>query len=385
MEFTEYIKNKKILSGLGKFGFKKPTLVQETVYQKILAGGDFIVQAPTGSGKTLAYLLPIFERYKDVKYENKVIIAVPTSELALQIHRQVETLRNKTKIEIYSACLVGGVNIMRQVEKLKSKPQIIIGTSGRIIELIKKRKVSAHLIKTLVLDEGDRLFDKDNKETTNTLIKSLMRDRQILLFSATTTKEAFEGVGNWTSAEFITADSGKEIPSNIKHWYLVCEKRDKLEILRGTLGAIRTKKAIIFVNGVYEIEGIYEKLKYHNYKVDFIGGGRKKKERERAMHDFSKGIVKYLIATDLAARGLQFDDVDTVFHVNFPEDAATYLHRAGRTGRAGKVGRNLSIITKKELSLIKKYEKALNIRFSEKFYYNGKLMDKEKINKHQTL
>ena len=379
MEFNEFINDKKILAGIGKFGFKSPTPVQEAAYSKILAGGSFFVQAPTGSGKTLAYLLPLFEKYKKTERENKIVIVAPTTELALQIHRQAEQVRGNTGIGLYSVCLGGNTSIIRQIEKLKTKPQIIVGTSGRIIELIRKRKIAAHLVRTLVLDEGDRLFDKNNKETTDALIKCFVRDRQILLFSATTTNSALEGARAWDKEiTKIIADGGKEIPANIKHWYVVCEKRNKLEILRGTTGAIRTRKAIIFVNGIYDIEETYKKLAHHHYQVDFIGGERKKEERKKAMQGFLHKKIKYLIATDIAARGLQFDDVDTVFHVNLPEDADTYLHRAGRTGRAGRVGRNLSIITERELPLIKKYEKALGIKFSQKFYYDGKLMDVEK-------
>ena len=379
MEFNEFINDKKILAGIGKFGFKSPTPVQEAAYSKILAGGSFFVQAPTGSGKTLAYLLPLFEKYKKTERENKIVIVAPTTELALQIHRQAEQVRGNTGIGLYSVCLGGNTSIIRQIEKLKTKPQSIVGTSGRIIELIRKRKIAAHLVRTLVLDEGDRLFDKNNKETTDALIKCFVRDRQILLFSATTTNSALEGARAWDKEiTEIIADGGKEIPANIKHWYVVCEKRNKLEILRGTTGAIRTRKAIIFVNGIYDIEETYKKLAHHHYQVDFIGGERKKEERKKAMQGFLHKKIKYLIATDIAARGLQFDDVDTVFHVNLPEDADTYLHRAGRTGRAGRVGRNLSIITERELPLIKKYEKALGIKFSQKFYYDGKLMDVEK-------
>ena len=385
MEFNEFIEDKNILAGIGKFGFKHPTPVQEVSYKKILEGGSFFVQAPTGSGKTLAYLMPLFERYKKTERENKIIIVAPTTELALQIHRQVEQVRGNTGIGLYSTCITGNGSIMRQTQSLKQKPQIIVGTSGRIVELIKKRKIAAHLVKTLVLDEGDRLFDKNNKESTDALIKCLVRDRQLLLFSATTTASALEGAKAWDKdiAE-IVADGGKEIPANIKHWYIVCGKRNKLEMLRGTIGAVRTRKAIIFVNGAYEIEETYKKLAHHNYQVDFIGGERSKEGRKKAMQGFRNKKIKYLIATDLAARGLQFDDVDTVFHLNLPEDADSYLHRAGRTGRAGRVGRNLSIITERELPFIRKYEKALGIKFSRKFYYDGKLMDVEKETKGTT-
>ncbi len=376
MEFNEIIKNKKLLEGVKKFGFRQPTPVQAAAYEKIAEGGDFFVQAPTGTGKTLAYLLPIFERYKTVERENKVIIAAPTAELALQICRQAETLRQYSGIALHSVCLGGNASIIRQIEKLKTKPQIIVGTVGRITELIKKRKIAAHLVRTLVLDEGDRLFDKNNKESTDELIKCMLRDRQLLLFSATITNNALNAAKKWSEdIGTIISDGGREIPENIKHWYIVCEKRNKIDMLRGTIGAIRTKKSIVFVNGSYDMEAAYTKLTHHHYEVSLIGGERKSEERKKAMQSFHRGKVKYLIASDLAARGLQFDQVDTVFHISMPEDSDTYLHRAGRTGRAGRVGRNLSIITEKELPLIKQYEKDLGIKFLEKFYYEGRLMD----------
>ena len=219
MEFNEFINDKKILTGIGKFGFKGPTPVQEAAYKKILEGGSFFVQAPTGSGKTLAYLLPLFEKYKKTERENKIVIVAPTTELALQIHRQAELVRGNTGIGLHSVCLGGNASIIRQIENLKKKPQIIVGTPGRIIELIRKRKIAAHLVRTLVLDEGDRLFDKNNKETTDALIKCFVRDRQLLLFSATATNAALEGARAWDKdITEIIADGGKEIPANIKHW-----------------------------------------------------------------------------------------------------------------------------------------------------------------------
>jgi len=339
-----------------KLGFKKATEVQQSCFEDILAGKDVFAQAPTGSGKTIAYLAPLFEKYKNVKRTNTVLILTPTHELALQVARTANQLSAAMKINLRSA--------------------VIVGDATRIHELIKKRKIAGHLIKTVVLDEGDKLYEDSNVYMTDEVVKCFMRDRQFLMFSATLTDESVEHAKKWTENALIKKSAGgREIPANIKHWYLVCEKRDKLAVLRGVTGAIRTKKAMIFINGANESLEALSKLHAKSYKVDLIGGSRTKEERRKAMHDYSHGKVKYLIATDLAARGLQFDNVDTVFHISMPEDSHDYLHRAGRTGRAGKVGRNLSIVTKGELSLIRKYEKDLNIKFSEKYYYDGKLMD----------
>lgn len=376
MEFNELIEEKKLLQAISKMGFRRPMKVQEEVYGRIKEGESLFVQAPTGTGKTLAYLLPLFAKYKKTERENKVIILAPTSELALQIHRQITRLSELSGIKLRSACVTGSTSILRQKEKLKEKPEFIVGTTNRIHSLIKDRKIAAHLIKTIVLDEGDRLFDKNNKEMTDAVIKCLLRDRQLLLFSATKPEWAVKAAQFWDEDLLeLSVEDGRKLPENIKHWYVVCEEREKLELFRGLTSAIRTKKAMVFLNGSYEMEKTYEKLKHHNYSVALLGGGKKKDERKFAMQSFLKGRVKYLIASDLAARGLQFDDVDTVFHLNLPEDALMYLHRAGRTGRAMRVGRNLVIVTKKDLSLLRFYERELGIKFSEKFYYDGKLMD----------
>lgn len=376
MEFKDFIEEKKILEGISKMGFRKPMKVQEEVYKRIKEGESLFVQAPTGTGKTLAYLLPIFAKYKGVFRENKVVILAPTGELALQIHRQAVRLSEVSGIKLRSTCVTGSTSINRQKENLKEKPEIIVGTLSRILTLIKERKIAAHLVRTVVLDEGDRLFDKNNKEMTDAVIKCFLRDRQLLLFSATKPNQAVAAAKVWASnLEEVSVEGGRELPTNIKHWYVLCEDRNKMDVLRGVTQAIRTKKAIIFVNGSYDIEKTYEKLRHHNYSVALLGGGKRREDRKNAMQSFSRGQVKYLVSSDIAARGLQFDNVDTVFHLNLPEDSSMYLHRAGRTGRAMRVGRNLLIVTEKELCFIKQYEKELNLKFSEKFYYDGKLMD----------
>lgn len=376
MEFKDFIEDGKLLQAVKKMGFRKPMKVQEEVFKRIKEGESLFVQAPTGTGKTLAYLLPLFARHGEVRRENKILILAPTGELALQIHRQVLRLSEVSGIKLRSACITGTTSIQRQKEKLKEKPEIIVGTLTRVYELIKDRKIAAHLVRSVVLDEGDRLFDKNNKEMTDKVIKCFLRDRQLLLFSATKPSWAVKSAKAWDGElSEISVEEGRQLPKNIKHWYLLCEERNKMEVLRGVTSAVRTKKAIIFVNGSYEMEKTYEKLKHHNYSVALLGGGKKKEERKLAMQSFLRGQVKYLISSDIAARGLQFDDVDTVFHLNLPEDSAMYLHRAGRTGRAMRVGRNLLIITEKELGFIKQYERELDIKFSEKFYYDGRLMD----------
>lgn len=376
MKWNELIEENSLVQAAERCGFRYPTPVQEATYGKVFAGKDLCVKAETGSGKTMAYLMPLFARYLEAakERENKILILVPTHELAMQVQKQVSLLAEKSGIPMRSAVIVGNVNINRQVEKLKEKPQIIIGTAGRVEELIKKKKIAAHLIRTVVLDEGDKLFDRNNRAATDAVIKCMLRDRQLLLYSATMSEEAKAALGSWSeSAEYIEVAAERAVPKNIRHWYVVAEPRYKLETLRGLVNAVRTRKAMIFINRTADIEEAAGKLLYHHYPADFIHGTREKEERRKAIQSFRSGKVKYLIATDIAARGLHFDGIDTVFHVSIPEKSEDYLHRAGRTGRGGASGRNILIVSEKELPLLRKYERELGIKLEQKYYHKGKL------------
>lgn len=376
MKWNELIEENNLVQAAQRCGFRCPTPVQEATYGKVLEGKDLCVRAETGSGKTMAYLMPLFARYQEAvkERENKILILVPTHELAMQVQKQVSLLAEKSGIPMRSAVIVGNVNISRQVEKLKEKPQIIIGTAGRVEELIRKKKIAAHLIRTVVLDEGDKLFDKDNRAATDAVVKCMLRDRQLLLYSATMSETAREALGRWSpEAEYIEVEAERSVPKNIRHWYVVAEPRYKLETLRGLVNAVRTRKAMIFINRTADIEEAAGKLVYHHYSADYIHGGRNKEERRKAIQSFRSGKIRYLIATDIAARGLHFDGIDTVFHVSIPEDPKDYLHRAGRTGRGGAPGRNILIVSEKELPLLRKYEKELGIKLEQKYYYKGKL------------
>jgi len=374
MKWEELTEQKGLLEAVRKCGFQKPTAVQEKIWKKVVNGEDLCVRAQTGSGKTLAYLMPLFERYRECSRENKVLILVPTHELAMQVGGQVQMLSERSGIPMKAAVIVGNVNVNRQIEKLKEKPQIIVGTAGRVEELIKKRKIAAHLIRTIVLDEGDKLFDQNNRAATDAVIKCMLRDRQLILCSASMTPRAMEGMQAWSDhVEELIVEEEKQVPKNIRHWYVVVEPRYKLETLRGLVTAIRTRKAMIFINKTADIEEAAEKLLYHHYPAEYIHGTRGKEERKKAIQSFRSGKVKYLIATDVAARGLHFDHIDTVFHVSIPEQSQDYLHRAGRTGRGGASGRNILIVSKKELPLLRRFEKELGIQMEEKYYYKGKL------------
>lgn len=375
MNFNELGLRNELIEALKKERILKPNLVQEKVFSKIVQGEDLIVQSQTGTGKTLAYLLPLINRLIPGEKGTAVIILAPTYELAMQIHKQAERLAQNSGLDILSAPIIGNVNIKHQVEALKKKPQIVVGTSGRILELIKMKKVKAHLVRAVVIDEADKMLDKQNLDSTKAVLKCCLRDVQKLFFSASMDKEA--------EARALEAASGAhackiketlDVPGDIAHICIVAERRDKILMLRKLAGSIKPEKAMVFINKVQDIEEATEKLQYHHYHAKCIHGDVPKEKRKQLISEFHRNKLQFLIATDVAARGLHFDEVSAVFHLSIPEEPKIYLHRAGRTGRNGKKGLSVLIVTEGELEKLRNYQKALKIQIVKKKLYQGKLV-----------
>jgi ATP-dependent RNA helicase DeaD len=374
--FLELNINTEIINALDALKIIKPTKIQELSISKIAENKDVIMQSETGSGKTLAYLLPLIERINYDKRENQFIVLVPTHELAVQVNEVLNTLADKSTLNIKSTVIMGDVNIKRQVEKLKDKPQFVIGSPGRILELIKMKKISAHTVKTVVIDECDKLLDKNNLAVVNDVIRTTLRDRQLVMTSATLTEEALNiGKSLMKSPEIVKCNNDSTINTNINNLYIVCDKRDKVLILRKLMASIKPKKAIAFINKTDEIEILASKLKYHGLKVDGIHGSFVKNQRQKTMLDFKSQRINLLISSDLSARGLDIDDVTHIFNVDLPEDINTYVHRSGRTARGDKSGTVISIVSPNEISQLKNYSKKLNFKLTEKTLSHGNIED----------
>jgi ATP-dependent RNA helicase DeaD len=375
ISFDELGINLNLIDGLKKENITIPTEIQEKVIPLALKNKDVIGESQTGSGKTLAYLLPIFQRIEIEKREMQTIILAPTHELVMQIDSVIKTLAEDSMMPITSATIIGDVNIKRQIEKLREKPHIIVGSTGRIIELIKMKKISAHTIKTIVIDEGDRLLDDKNLSAVKDIIKTTLRDRQLMLFSATIDARAINTAQSLMKmAEVISIEGNIKVNPNIAHMYVIAEQRDKIEMLRKLVAAEKPSKAIVFINKTDETEITTLKLQYHHLKAYGIHGRATKEERQKAMEDFRNGRLQLLISSDLSARGLDIKEVTHIFNLDLPVESKDYLHRVGRTGRANQSGKAISIITPKELGLIKKYEKEFNIHIDMKEVHLGNLL-----------
>jgi superfamily II DNA/RNA helicase len=376
--FTQLGVGEALTNGLQKAGITQPTGIQTQVIPLVLAGKDVIGQSATGTGKTLAYLLPLFHKIDSSKREMQALVLAPTYELAMQIQKQVELLAANSGLPVTSLPIIGDVNIVRQIEKLREKPHIIVGSSGRIMELIQKRKISAHTIKTIVLDEGDRLLGEQLLESVKAIIKTTLKDRQLLLFSATIKPGTVELAKNlMREPEVVRVTPQAQDQPDITHWYFVTELREKMDVLRKIARSIEGERALVFINKQDNVEVTVAKLNFQGLAAAGLHGSAGKAERKKALEDFRNGKIQLLIASDIAARGLDIPGVDYVINLDMPDDAQTYLHRAGRTGRAGHSGTAISIVTAGETQYIEKCEKALKITMQKKQMVRGEMTDKK--------
>ena len=377
--FNELNINQSIVMALKKQNITTPTGIQETSIPFALENKDIIAEAHTGTGKTLAFLIPIFEKINLEKREMQAIILAPTHELVVQIESQIKLLATNSHMDIKSLSIMGESNIEKQIKKLKEiKPHIIVGSPGRILDLIKKRKITAHTIKTIVLDEADNLLSKNKPTIIKDIIKSTMKDRQLMFFSASINKETLNLAKTLVKdVEIIKIENKSEINPKIEHICILGSLRDRFENLRKLLAAEQPQRAIVFVNNNTDLRQINEKLQYHKVKSTAIYGNASKEERQRALDAFRRGKCNVLVSSDLSARGLDIPEVSHIISLDFPVNPDEYLHRAGRTARGDNSGVSVCLITNKDIEILQSYEKAFGIEFTVKILYGGKLMDME--------
>lgn len=356
-----------------KSGFDMPTAIQEKAAPAILEGRDVIAESPTGTGKTLAYLLPVLEKIDLEKQGLQAVILASSHELVMQIHQEIQKWGEGSGIR--SAAFIGGANLKRQLEKLKKRPQLIAGTPGRLNELIKQKKLKMHEVKLVVLDEGDQLLVPEHIETVKTIIKSTMADRQLALFSATV-NESISSIGPELMKDPlpIKIDKSEVVSGRVDHFYFVCEQREKIEILR-KIAVLEGIKALAFVKDIGNLDVLAEKLQYRGKRLGVLHSDTKKEDRAAALKNIRTGDIPILLATDVAARGLDIQGLTHVVHYDLAANTTQYTHRSGRTGRAGAEGTVLSIVTEREERELKKIARELGIQLQRKTFYRGEMID----------
>lgn len=363
LQFSDKIQEK-----LKSLNITTPTSVQQNVIPTILENKNVIFQSETGTGKTFTYLLPIIKRIYETSTNEgiKAIICAPTFELASQIKQAAMSVTS-----LKTALFIGGAPIKRQIESLKEKPQIIVGTTARLLELIKLKKIKTNNLFTIVFDESDRLIKKETIEDVYDLLKVIPQTTQIIACSATIdekTKKVFTG-------EVILMPQEDVLKKNITHWAIYAEQRNKIDTLRKVILAEKPEKALIFTSRADQVENIYSKLTYKNIECVALHAKADKQKRKSAIDKFKSGKIKYLITSDLAARGLDIPGISHVIQMDLPSDNDFFVHRAGRTARAGKKGINIVIGDEYEMNKYSLLEKKLGIIVYPKEIYNGKITE----------
>jgi superfamily II DNA/RNA helicase len=361
MTFAELDVGPDLVAALARQQITEPTAIQVAALPVLLAGKDAYLNAETGTGKTLGYLLPIFCRLDAKQEATQVVIAAPTHELAIQIQRQCCDLAQNAGWPIRSLLLIGGTSMVRQIEKLKTRPHIVVGSPGRIRELIGMGKLKTRAIRNVVIDEADRLLVADGLPAIRAIIQATPPGRQLIFASATEQRESAEAIATLAPEVVMLRAGAAPVNENIEHLYLVCEGRDKPEVLRKLLHALRPERAMVFVHRNETAESVAAKLAHHKIPVADLHAASDKLDRKQAMDEFRSARIHVLIASDVAARGLDIKGVTHVVNLDVPTQSKAYLHRVGRTGRAGAKGQAVTLMTGDEVRLVRRYERELGI------------------------
>jgi superfamily II DNA/RNA helicase len=361
MTFTDLSLPPELITALSKQQILDATPIQITAIPPLLAGKDAYLRAETGTGKTLAYLLPLFTRIDPAQAATQVVIVAPTHELSIQIHRQSCELALNAARAIRSVLLIGGTPTDRQIDKLRAKPHLVVGTPGRIVELIERSKLKMAHIRAVVIDEADRLLNDESLSWIQKIVSAAPADRQLIFASATIEQQTRRVLESLAPGVAMLRGGTAAVNERIEHLYLICEDRDKPEVLRKLLHAFGVPRSIVFVHRNDVAEEVAAKLIHHKLAVADLNSELSKMDRKRAMDGIRSGAIRIMIASDLAARGLNIPDVTHIFNLDVPTMSKAYLHRVGRSARAGAKGTAVSLVTETEARLIRRYEQDLGI------------------------
>ena len=363
MRFNELNLSREVLQAIEEMGFVNPSEVQEGTIPEILDGHDLLAQAQTGTGKTASFGIPMIEKIQDNNYETlQALVLVPTRELARQVSEELQKLsKNKTFIRVLA--IYGGADMGKQLRELKKGASIVVGTPGRVMDHMKRKTIDLSSLKFLVLDEADEMFDMGFRDDMKTIIEKTNDDRQTLFFSATFDNEIKEFSKLYQNNPKKVIIEKKELTAEkIKQYYLELNRNMKTEILNRLILIHKPKKSIIFCNTKRMVENLEEEIAQKGYKVDSLHGDMRQSSRDNVMKKFRKGTIDVLIATDVAARGLDVSDIDIVFNYDLPQQAEYYVHRIGRTARAGKKGLSFTFVTSRDYPKFREIEKYANIK-----------------------
>lgn len=357
MKFDELNIDERILRAIEDMGFEETSPIQTQAIPAVCEGIDVVGQAQTGTGKTAAYTIPMLMKIDPQIKKPQAIVLCPTRELAVQVAEEIRKLA-KYMSDIKVLPVYGGQEIVRQIKSLKTGVQIIVGTPGRVMDHMRRKTVKFDNINMVILDEADEMLDMGFREDMETILTETPEDRQTVMFSATMPKAIMDIARNFQKDARIIKVVRKELTvSNIEQFYYEVRPKNKTEVLCRLIDIYNPRLSVVFCNTKRQVDELISELKGRGYFADGIHGDMKQQQRDRVMDDFRSGKVDILIATDVAARGIDVDDVDMVFNFDIPQDEEYYVHRIGRTGRAGRSGMALSFISGKEVYKLKDIER----------------------------
>lgn len=371
--FQELNLDDKIISAITELGFIKPTPIQELVIPVLLESNrDLVGLAQTGTGKTAAFGLPMIQR-SDTKTKNtQGLILSPTRELCIQIAKDLQSYA-KFDRNLRITAVYGGSSIETQINELRKGSHIVVGTPGRTLDLIKRKKLNVSEINIVVLDEADEMLTMGFKEDLNSILEKTPETKQTLLFSATMPAGIVKISGKFMKNPVeITAGSKNTGADNVKHIYYEVQARDRYEALKRIADMNPKIYGIIFCRTRRETKEIADKLIQDGYNADALHGDLSQAQRDSVMNKFRTNHLQLLVATDVAARGLDVDDLTHIINYNLPDENEVYIHRSGRTGRAGKSGISLSILHMREKHKLRAVEKMIGHKFEKKLVPSGK-------------
>ncbi len=364
-DFTKLGLSDAVLSAIKDMGYVSPTSIQEKTIPTILTGADVIGTAQTGTGKTAAFSLPIVNMIKDSQAKPRVLVLSPTRELASQT---AEAFKNFSKYSPIETLLVqGGVSMEKQIVALKTGVDVVVATPGRLLDLHRNRSISLKSIKWLVLDEVDRMFDMGFIEDVSNIIRYCPKSRQTLFFSATM-PDAVMRLSKWALNDPVRLDTGvvHSPADTIEHFIYPVDAIQKYDLLIEFLKSITFDSLIVFTRTRMDADKIGEWLVGHDYKVSILHSDRSQRERDKALANFKDRKTNILVATDIASRGLDINDVQYVINYNVPEHSEDYVHRIGRTGRANKDGVAVTFYSSDETSFLKRIEDFINTKIERR-------------------
>ncbi len=369
-----------ILQALGDLGFSEPTPIQQKAIPQILESEqDYIAFAQTGTGKTAAFSLPIIQNIDQTKNEIQALVLCPTRELCLQISRDIKDFTKHTP-NMGVVAVYGGDPIYKQLEALRKRPKIIVGTPGRVADFVRKNKMNFDTIRFVVLDEADEMLNMGFKEELDQILNATPKEKQTLLFSATMPKSVDRIAKTYMNNPVeISVAERNQGATNVKHIYYQSHSRDKYHVLRRVMDMDTEMYGIIFCRTREDCKELVTKLNADKYKTEAIHGELNQSQREKVMERFRKQQTKLLIATDVAARGIDIKELTHVINYSLPDQLENYVHRSGRTGRAGNSGTSIALIGNRDMRSIKMLERNMSKPFERGAIPTGKDVCKKQL------